>query len=107
MKPVLVTTRHRGVFAGLIPDELFDSLTSEETIARLVANQDGVVLNSMPLREARMAIRWRKLKGIMDLAHSGPNDDCLIGAPADVPLLKDITGIFAITDEAWEKWVSA
>ena len=107
MKPVLVTTKHRGVFAGLIPDELFDSLTSEEAIARLVANQDGVVLNSLPLKDARMAIRWRGLPGIMGLADSGPNDECLIGAPADIPLLNDITAIFAITDKSWEKWVSA
>lgn len=50
MKPVLVTTAHRGVFAGLIPDD-----------------QD-LTVKAMPLKNARMAIYWGTTKGVMQLA---------------------------------------
>jgi hypothetical protein len=86
MKPVLVTTAHRGVFGGLIPDD--QDLTAK----------------AMPLAEARMAIRWGTTKGLMQLCDSGPTSSSLISAPADVPMLHDITAIFAISDKAWEKW---
>jgi hypothetical protein len=86
MKPVLVTTAHRGVFGGLIPDD-----------------QD-LTVKQMPLQDARMAIRWGTTKGLMQLCDSGPTSNSLISAPADVPMLHDITAIFAISDKAWEKW---
>jgi hypothetical protein len=86
MKSVLVTTAHRGVFGGLIPDD-----------------QD-LTVKAMPLQEARMAIRWGTTKGLMQLCDSGPTPDSKISAPADIPMLHDITAIFAITDKAWEKW---
>jgi len=88
MKPVLVTTAHRGVFGGLIPDE-----------------QD-LSVKAMPLKDARMAIRWGTTKGLMQLCDSGPTSNSLISAPADVPMLHDITAVFAISDKAWEKWQS-
>jgi hypothetical protein len=86
MKPVLVTTQHRGVFAGLVPDD-------QDMAAR-----------SMPLKSARMAIYWGTTKGVMQLAETGPTSKSRISATADVPMLNDITAIFAITDEAWEAW---
>ncbi|MCI5040055.1 MAG: hypothetical protein MRY81_10260 [Donghicola eburneus] len=89
MKPVLITTKHRGVFAGLVPDD-----------------QDMTAL-SMPLKSARMAIYWGTTKGVMQLAETGPTSKSKISATADVPMLNDITAIFAITDEAWSKWQSA
>ena len=89
MKPVLVTTQHRGVFAGLIPDD-------QDLFAR-----------SMPLKNARMAIKFGTTKGVMQLAESGPTEKSVISAVADIPMLNDITAIFAITDIAWEKWQSA
>ena len=89
MKPVLVTTRHRGVFGGLIEDD-----------------QD-LLAKSMPLKSAKMAIRWGTTKGVMQLAATGPTNKSLISAEADVPMLHDIVGIFAITSEAWEKWTDA
>jgi len=85
-KPVLVTTKHRGVFAGLIP-----------------ATQD-LALTSMPLQAARMAIYWGTTKGLMQLAETGPTSSSKISAPADIPMLHDITAVFAITEEAWAKW---
>lgn len=89
MKNVLVTTQHRGVFAGQIADD-------QDLTAR-----------SMPLAEARMAIRFGTTKGVMQLAETGPTAQSKISAPADIPMLHDITGLFSITDEAWAKWQAA
>ena len=87
--PVLVTTQHRGVFAGLIPDD--QDLTAK----------------SMALQSARMAIKFGTTRGLMQLAETGPTGNSRISAPADIPVLHDITAIFAITPEAWEKWTTA
>jgi len=89
MKPVLVTTIHRGVFGGLIPED-----------------QD-LHVKTMPLKTARMAIYWGTTRGIMELCETGPTKDSKISAPADIAMLQDITGVFEITEEAWEKWMSA
>lgn len=84
--PVLITTKHRGVFAGLIGDD--QDLTATQ----------------MPLQSARMAIYWGTSKGVLELAETGPTTKSRISAVADVPMLHDITGVFAITEEAWAKW---
>jgi len=88
MKAVLVTTAHRGVFAGLID-----------------ADQD-LRATDMPLKQARMAIKFGTTRGVMQLAYSGPTEQSKISAVADIPMLHDITAIFAITDEAWAKWTA-
>ncbi len=88
-RPVLVTTAHRGVFAGLIPA---DADLTQKTLA---------------LKSARMAIYWGTTKGLMQLADTGPTGTSKISAPADIPVLHDVTGVFAITDAAWAKWVAA
>ena len=86
MKNVLITTKHRGVFAGQVSD-----------------NQD-MNAKRMPLKNARMAIRWGTKKGFMELAKTGPTEISKISAKADIPSLRDITAVFDITDEAWQKW---
>ena len=88
MKAVLVTTAHRGVFAGLID-----------------ADQD-LSATDMPLTQARMAIKFGTSRGVMQLADTGPTEQSKISAVADIPMLHDITAIFAITDEAWAKWTA-
>jgi hypothetical protein len=88
MKPILVTTKHRGVFAGLVPD---DQDMTDRTLA---------------LKEARMAIRWGTTKGVAELAQTGPTANSKIGAPADLPALHDVTAIWDISEAAWEKWRS-
>lgn len=85
----LVTTKHRGVFAG-----------------ELAEGQD-LSATSLPLRGARMAIRFGTTKGLMELAETGPTRNSKISAPADIPMLHDVTAIFAITDQAWAKWQAA
>lgn len=89
LKPVLLTTEHRGVFAGLIP-------TDQDLTAR-----------SMPLKSAKMAIYWGTTKGVMQLCETGPSATSKISAKADIPMLHAITGVFDITPEAWAKWKSA
>lgn len=89
MKAVLVTTKHRGVFAGLVPDD-----------------QD-LTQSTMALQEARMAIRFGTTRGLMELADTGPTENSRISAPADIPVLHDITAIFAIKDAAWKAWTAA
>lgn len=89
LKPVLVTTQHRGVFAGLVPE---DADLTQRTLA---------------LKDARMAIRFGTTRGVMQLAETGPTSDSRISAKADIPVLHDITGVFAITEDAWSKWVAA
>ena len=83
---VLVTTEHRGVFAGWARD------VDGETIT---------------LRDARLCVYWsRDTKGFMGLAANGPGDECRIGPPATITL-RNITSVSAVTDAAREKWEAA
>ena len=88
MKPVLVTTQHRGVFAGLVP------------------TMQNMTVRTLALKSARMAIYWGTTRGVMELAETGPTDKSKISAVADIPALHDVTAIFAITPAAWEIWTS-
>lgn len=89
MKHILITTQHRGVFAGEVPDD-----------------QD-IAAKAMALQNARMAIYWGTTKGLMELCETGPTNKSRISAPADIPMLHDITAVFDITDAAWAKWQAA
>jgi hypothetical protein len=86
MKQVLVTTKHRGVFAGEIPNDL------------------DMTARAFPLANARMAIYFGTTKGVMELCETGPTSNSKISAPANIPMLHDVTAIFDITPEAWAKW---
>ena len=83
MKPVLVTTSHRGVFFGLLKEE------------------DG---NSVILERARCAIRWNTSGGFLELAKDGPNSNSRIGDEADAIKLFDVTSISHVTETAAAKW---
>lgn len=85
----LVTTKHRGVFAGELADD-----------------QD-LAATAMPLKGARMAIYFGTTRGLLELAETGPTSKSRISAAADIPMLHDITAVFAITDQAWSKWQTA
>lgn len=85
---VLVTTKHRGVFCG-----------------QIAATQD-LTQTAFPMKNARMAIYWGTTRGVMELAESGPTKSSKISAPADIPMLHDVTAVFQVTDEAWQKWQS-
>jgi len=89
MKSILVTTEHRGVFYGE------------------VANDQDMNARTMALQNARCAIRWETKDGIAELAAKGPNASSKIGAAADIEALHDITAVWAVTDEAKDRWLSA
>lgn len=89
MNPVLITTQHRGVFFGYVPK-------GQDLAAR-----------SMPLQRARMAIYWGTTGGVAQLAQSGPTTKSRIGAVADLPMVHDITAVFAVTPEAAKAWEAA
>jgi hypothetical protein len=80
---VLVTTEHRGVFAGY------------------ATQTDGDVIK---LRAARNCIYWSTdVKGFLGLASNGPTRDCKIGPAADLELRK-ITAVAEVTADAQAKW---
>jgi len=88
MKPVLVTTLHRGVFFGYVEDDT--NLTNK----------------TLSLTGARMALRWGTTRGVMELAETGPTENSKIGAAADIPVLHDVTAVFAVSEEAEIAWQS-
>lgn len=83
---VLVTTEHRGVFAGFASD------TSGDTIK---------------LRAARNCVYWSaSINGFLGLASDGPDSNCKIGPAADIELRK-ITAVVEVTPDAQAKWEKA
>ncbi|MCG8047133.1 MAG: hypothetical protein N0E48_16125 [Candidatus Thiodiazotropha endolucinida] len=83
--PVLVTTEHRGVFFGYTTDTRGDVIE---------------------LKRARNCIYWRKIKGFLALAESGPTENCRIGPAVDIEL-HNITCVAKCTPEAVEAWEKA
>ena len=83
--PVIVCTKHRGVFFGYAID------TKGEVI---------------DLVRARMAIYWGTTRGIMELAEVGPNAKSKISARADLQL-RDITCVMEVSGDAAKAWEDA
>lgn len=87
-KFVLVTTKHRGIFAGT----LVGDASSEELV----------------LHNARNCIYWRNGKGFLGLASDGPDETCKIGSAVEGNLkLYDITSIAECSEGAEKAWKSA
>ena len=89
MKSILVTTKHRGVFFGQVPEDA------------------GLNNPTLRLENARMAIYFGTTRGVMELAETGPTKKSRIGAPATIEALHDITAVFAVTKDAEQKWLTA
>jgi hypothetical protein len=86
LRPVIVTTAHRGVFFGY------------------ATNTDGDVIR---LGNARLCLYWsRDVKGFMGLAEKGPTSTCRIGPRADIEL-RAITSVVECTPEAVAAWEAA
>lgn len=86
LRPVLVTTAHRGVFFG------YTDKTDGETIR---------------LENGRNCVYWSPAcKGFLGLAASGPDKDCRIGPRATITL-RNITSVSELTPEAAAKWEAA
>lgn len=86
--PVLITTDNtkRGVFMGFINPK--DS--SNETLEA---------------HEVRMAVYWHSdVKGVLGLAAKGPSSNCRISPAAPKAMIKGVTAVMEITDEALKAW---
>lgn len=86
--PVLITTDNskRGVFMGFINPKDADKETLEA-------------------EEVRMAVYWSQdVRGVIGLAATGPTKDCRISKAAKKAVLKGVTAVLEITDEALKAW---
>jgi hypothetical protein len=83
----VITTSHRGVFAGY--------LEGEPTKERAVITQ------------GRCCLHWRDTRGFIGLAVNGPNDLCRVSPAAPRLELHDVTSVVTCTDEAREAWEAA
>ena len=89
MDNVLVTTKHKGVFAGQLK-----SVDRTLELATLVG--------------CRNCISWSEsVKGFLGLAVDGPNEDCRIGPKTIETELWGVTSMTKMTEQATNKWESA
>lgn len=83
-KFLLVTTLHKGVFAG------YGTVSESKTIR---------------LTEAQMCVYWSSVtKGVLGLAATGPGRECKIGPPVPAITLQDVTSVMEVSPEAEAKW---
>lgn len=90
MKPVLITTEHRGVFFGYIPEG-----------AKPGENRE------IRVEKCRNCLYWStNVKGFIGLATTGPIGDSRVGPAADLTLY-NVTCIADVTPEAASVWEAA
>lgn len=85
---VLITTdsSKRGVFSGIIEASDWDK---ENIVAE----------------EVRMCVYWSTdMKGVLGLASSGPSKSCRITKATKKALIRGVTAVVELSDEAWKKW---
>tara|TARA_R110000868_G_scaffold171657_1_gene407352 strand:- start:169 stop:450 length:282 start_codon:yes stop_codon:yes gene_type:complete len=83
-RPVIVTTKHRGVFFGYAVDTTGDVIE---------------------LNRARNCVYWSAdCKGFMGLAKKGPTNTCRIGPAAPAISLRDITAVLECSEAAVAAW---
>lgn len=84
---VLVTTSHRGVFAGYAVE----------------ANS-----KTINLRAARNCLYWpANVGGFIGLATGGPNNQTKIGPAVESMTIHDVTAVLKCSAEAEKAWVNA
>lgn len=87
-RAVVVTTEHRGVFFGYIKED-----------------QSPMWIE---LDRCRMAIMWdSSIRGVLGLASHGPSNSCRISHDTPHGKIWKITGVFACSEVARDKWESA
>jgi len=83
-RPVVVCTKHRGVFFGYTHD------SDDETIR---------------LREARMCVYWSQdVRGVVNLSAAGPTASCKITAATPEIEVRDVTYVAECSDDAAAAW---
>jgi hypothetical protein len=82
--PVIVTTKHRGVFFGYgVPSDA-------ETIR---------------IEQVRMVVSWSAdVRSVVGLAANGPSQGCCIGPAAPAITLRDVTSVIECSKEATDKF---
>ena len=89
-RPVLITTKHRGVFFGYMngkPDTL---------------------PGKVKLSGVKNCIYWSSdVGGFLGLASDGPSASCKIGKRVESMVLYDVTSVTDVSPEATELWESA
>ena len=85
LRPVIVTTLHRGVFFGYADDTKCDAIQ---------------------LKRARMAIYWGTTRGLLELAETGPTPKSRISARADLEV-RSVTSVIEVAPAAVERWEAA
>lgn len=89
MLNILLTTKHRGVFVAQVDE---DTDLTKKTLTNL--------------KNGKMVIKWRNREGLQGIANYGPTENCKLSAMSDIPVIHDVTAIFAITDKAAQKiWI--
>lgn len=78
--PLVVTTKHRGVFFGYAENKT-----------------DG---DKIRLEQARMCVRWQGTKGVVGLAAQGPNKNCRISPAIPAITVSDVTSVMECSQEA-------
>lgn len=86
LKPLVVTTAHRGVFFG------YGILSDAPTIR---------------LEDAQMCIYWPiSNHGVVGLASDGPAKGSRVSPPAPSITLRDVTAVIEVTEKAEKNWTS-
>ena len=84
LRPVVVTTAHRGVFVGYTTDP------SDAEIVRL--------------ERGRMVVYWSEsTRGVVGLAAKGPGAGSRVSPPATISL-RNITSVIEAREQAAEAW---
>jgi hypothetical protein len=82
---VVITTKHRGVFFGL-----------------LASDRDA---KTIELTDAQMCVYWAPdVQGVVGLAATGPTSKCKITRPAPEATIHDVTAVFTASPEAVKLW---
>ena len=85
LRPVLVTTVHRGVFFGYASDTKGDRIF---------------------LKDGRNCVYWSAdCKGFLGLAANGPTKNCKVGPKADITV-RNITSVSEVGPDAAKAWES-
>lgn len=83
-KFLLVTTAHKGVFAG------YGTPSDGKTIR---------------IEEARMCVYWSAdVKSVVGLAAVGPSKSCRVGPAVPAITLRDVTSVIEVSPKAESKW---
>ena len=86
LRPVVVTTEHRGVFFGFL-------------------NGQPDTDTTLTLADAQMCIYWSQdVKGVLGLAATGPSKSCRVTPAVPKMTVQAVTAVMDTTPEAVKAW---